>query len=163
MITNVQRAESIGDIQRYIRYTIAPDKDNKNENYMYGERTLEIETDNINLDSNIDRNKSSHNIANQISKFNRDYRKGKKKPAKPAVFGSISFSHDDTKKFMSKSSIAGQPDYLDRRKVLAIARQNIVKTMGGNRPIYLCYTEIKNIYMFILWSVLLMMKVKSGQ
>ena len=138
MITNVQRAVSLGDIQRYVRYTIAPEQDNKNPNYVHGERTLSIESDNINLDFDIDRNKTSHSIANQITKWNREYRQGQKKPAKPAVFGSISFSPEDTNSFMSKSSIAGQPDYLDHKKVLEVARKAIVKTMGGNRPIYLC-------------------------
>lgn len=38
MITNVRQVKSSGDIQRYVRYTIAPEEEQNNENYIFGEK-----------------------------------------------------------------------------------------------------------------------------
>ena len=137
MITNVQSAGTLGDIQRYVRYTIAPEKDQTHPEYKHGERTLGVESDNIDMDFELDRNKSSHKVANQITEWNREHRQGNARPSKPALFGNISFSPEDTKQFMCTST-QGIKKYLDVKKVLAVARQAVVNTMGSNRPIYLC-------------------------
>jgi hypothetical protein len=135
MITNVRRVKSSGDIQRYVRYTIAPDEEQNHEDYVFGERTLARETDYIDIGLDVERNKASHEITDQIMQWNKDHRTGKKEPARPAVAGVIAFSINDTKHLYSTSRHGVR--YLDRKRAIEIAREAIKETMGGDRPIYL--------------------------
>ena len=134
MITNVHRAKASGDIQRYIRYTIAPEEDQKNENYKHGERTLAIEANNVFIGSNVERNKTSRELEDQFIKWNEEHRTGKKPPKSPAVLGVISFTKQDTKKFYSTTP--NGTEYLDHQKIIEIAREAVCETMGGDRPMY---------------------------
>ena len=135
MITNVRRVKSSGDIQRYVRYTIAPEEEQNNENYIFGERTLAIESDYIDIDLDADRNHSSNEITDQIMHWNAEKRVGKKTPACPAVAGVIAFSTKDTEQFYSTNENGVR--YLDRKRAIEIAREAIGDTMGYDRPIYL--------------------------
>lgn len=135
MITNVRRVKSSGDIQRYVRYTIAPEKEQNHEDYVFGERTLELEADNIDVGFDIERNRTSHEVTDQIIQWNKDKRVGRKAPASPAVAGVIAFSINDTEQFYSTSRHGVK--YLDRKRAIEIAREAIKETMGDDRPIYL--------------------------
>ena len=72
MITNVRRVKSSGDIQRYVRYTIAPEEEQSNEHYVHGERTLELESDYIDIGLDVERNRTSHEITDQIMQWNEE-------------------------------------------------------------------------------------------
>jgi len=134
MITNVHRAKASGDIQRYIRYTIAPEKDQKNPNYKHGERTLAIESDYVSIGSDVQRNRTSNHITDQFIAWNEEKRAGNTKPKSPAVLGVISFSASDTEKFYSTTDNGTR--YLDHQKIIAVAREAVSETMGGDRPMY---------------------------
>ena len=134
MITNVRRVESSGDIQRYVRYTIAPEKDKKNKHYIHGERTLSIESDYIDVGLNVERNRTSHDVTNQLMQWNEEKRAGKKQPASPAMAGVISFGSSDTAKFMSTDKDGNE--YLDHQKIIKVAREAVGETMGYDRPMY---------------------------
>lgn len=135
MITNVRRVKSSGDIQRYVRYTIAPEEEQSNEHYKFGERTLELETDYIDVGFNVERNRTSHEVTNQILEWNAEKRAGKKAPASPAVAGVIAFSINDTKALTTTNKHG--LEYLDKKRAIDIARETIGETMGYDRPIYL--------------------------
>lgn len=134
MITNVRRVESSGDIQRYVRYTIAPEKDKNNKHYIHGERTLSIESDYIDVGLDVERNRTSHEVADQLMQWNEEKRAGKKPPASPAMAGVISFSSSDTAKFMSTDKDGNE--YLDHQKIIKVAREAVGETMGYYRPMY---------------------------
>lgn len=134
MITNVRRVESSGDIQRYVRYTIAPEKDKKNKHYIHGERTLSIESDYIDVGLDVERNRTSHEVTDQLMQWNEEKRAGKKPPASPAMAGVISFSSSDTAKFMSTDKDGNE--YLDHQKIIKVAREAVGETMGYDRPMY---------------------------
>lgn len=134
MITNVRRVKSPGDIQRYIRYTIAPEMDKKNKHYIHGERTLSIESDYLDVGLDVERNRTSHEITDQLMQWNEDKRAGKNAPASPAMAGVISFSSSDTSKFMSTDKDGKQ--YLDHQKIIKVAREAVGETMGYDRPMY---------------------------
>lgn len=135
MITNVRRVKSSGDIQRYVRYTIAPEEEQNSNDYVFGERTLELETDYIDVGLAVERNRTSHEVTDQIMQWNNEKRAGKKEPASPAVAGVIAFSINDTEKLYSTSRHGVR--YLDRKRAIEIAREAIKETMGDDRPIYL--------------------------
>lgn len=135
MITNVRRIKSSGDIQRYVRYTIAPEDEQSNEHYVFGERTLELESDYIDIGLDVERNRTSHEITDQIMQWNEEKRAGKKAPASPALAGVIALSIKDTEQLYSTNQHGVR--YLDRKRALEIAREAIGETMGYDRPIYL--------------------------
>lgn len=135
MITNVRRVKSSGDIQRYVRYTIAPEDEQSNEHYVFGERTLELESDYIDIGLDVERNRTSHEITDQIMQWNEEKRAGKKAPASPALAGVIALSIKDTEQLYSTNQHGVR--YLDRKRALDIAREAIGETMGYDRPIYL--------------------------
>lgn len=135
MITNVRRVKSSGDIQRYVRYTIAPEEDQNHEDYVFGERTLELESDYIDIGLDVERNRTSHEITNQILEWNAEKRAGKKAPASPALAGVIAFSINDTDKFYTTTQHGVR--YLDRKRAIQIARENLGETMGYDRPMFL--------------------------
>lgn len=135
MITNVHRANASGDIQRYIRYTIAPDKDQKSEHYKHGERTLSIEGTNLFVGVGVERNKTSHDITNQILKWNEDKRAGRSQPKSPALLGVVSFTENDTNQFYSTSKRG--VEFLDLQKVMTVGKEMIGETMGYDRPMFL--------------------------
>lgn len=134
MITNVHRAKAASDIQRYIRYTIAPKKNKTNEHYQPGERLLSVESDNFLLGSNIQYNKTSHKVTDEFIKWNTEKRNNRPQPKSPAVLGVISFSEADTEKFYSTKEDGTK--YLDHQKIIDIAREAVAVTMGGNRLMY---------------------------
>jgi len=135
MITNIHRAKTAGDVQRYVRYTLAPKEEKKNKYYQAGERVLDIDADYIDIGAKIEHNTTSHAITNQIIDWNKEHRPGKKAPACPALLGEISFTKADAEKFYTTSH-TGQR-YLDTAKVLAVCKQAVGMTMGDDRPMFL--------------------------
>ena len=135
MITNVRRVKSSGDIQRYVRYTIAPEEEQNHKDYVFGERTLELESDYIDIGLDVERNRTSHEITDQIMQWNDEKRAGKKQPASPALAGVIAFSINDTDKLYTTTQHGVR--YLDRKRAIQIARENLGETMGYDRPMFL--------------------------
>lgn len=147
MITTLHRAKTISDAQRYIRYTIAPEKDKASKHYHHGERLMDVTGENIDIDPQCDMetgfNKISHKLANQLDEWNQEHRTGKNLPSSPVVLGVIALAPADTEKFMVEiytQDEEGKPvkvRYLDTNAVLALGRENINTAMGSERAMFL--------------------------
>lgn len=135
MITNIHRAKTASDIQRYVRYTLAPKEEKENQHYQAGERLLDIDTQYISIGPDVEHNATSHDITNQIMDWNKEHRPGKKAPACPALLGEFSFTKADKEQFYTESHTGER--YLDTRKILAVCKRGIGMTMSDDRPMFL--------------------------
>ena len=135
MITNINRAKTASDIQRYVRYTLAPKEEKTNEHYEAGERVLDIDTQYISIGPEVEHNATSHDITNQIIEWNEEHRPGKNAPKCPALLGTISFTKADKEQFYTESHTGER--YIDTDKVLAVCKKAIGMTMSDDRPMFL--------------------------
>lgn len=135
MITNIHRAKTASDVQRYVRYTLAPKEEKENENYKAGERVLDIDTQYISIGPDVEHNATSHDVTNQIIEWNKEHRPGKNAPKCPALLGEFSFTKADKEQFYIESHTGER--YIDTDKVLAVCKKAIGMTMSDDRPMFL--------------------------